>query len=173
MIASQSGPLNVDPGERLEYYRKRAHRKVRAHFLAAKHHARLNTWIGVPVVVTSTIVGTTIFATISKEPKLALQIVTGLLSVAAAVLAALQTFFRHAETSEKHRVAAGNYAALFRSFDILRVRLATEGVAPGSPIQGLEGLLLEFGKIERESPDVPDQLYDQAVREERADSDPA
>jgi hypothetical protein len=158
--------------ERLDYYRKRAHRKVRSGYLAAKHHARLNTWLGVPVVVTSAIVGTTIFATLSKEP-VEWKIVTGLLSVAAAVLAALQTFFRHAEASEKHRAAAGNYAALFRSFDILRLRIATEGAARGGAIQGQEGLVREWDKIERESPDVPDRLYGQAVREERADPEAA
>ena len=90
---TEDGPEMNELPERLDYYRKRVHRKVRAHYLAGKHHAGLNAWLGVPVVVTSTIVGTTIFATLSKEPAVEWRIVTGLLAVSAAVLAALQTFF--------------------------------------------------------------------------------
>jgi len=66
----------------------------------------------------------------------------------------------------RSRAAAGNYAALFRSFDNFRLRVATEEAAQGGAIQGPEGLVREWDKIERESPDVPDRLYDHAVREE-------
>jgi hypothetical protein len=76
-------------------YRVRAHRKARSHYLAGKMSQAKNIRLGVPVMVTTTIVGTTIFATLSKTPDIRWQITTGLLSIAAAVLASLQTFFRY------------------------------------------------------------------------------
>ena len=91
---------------RAEKYRIRAHRKARAHYLAAKHHSARHKYLGVPVVITTAIVGTTIFVSLSENPSIAWKITTGLLSITAAILAALQTFFKHAERSEKHKIAA-------------------------------------------------------------------
>ncbi len=66
------------------------------------------------MIVLSAVVGTSIFATLQADKNMTMQIVTGLISFAAAVLASLQTFLRFAERSENHRVAAANYGSLRR-----------------------------------------------------------
>jgi hypothetical protein len=91
-----------------------------AHYLSADHFGRRKYWLGIPAAALSTIVGTSVFATIANQPALWVQIAVGLLSVAAAVLAALQTFLGYAERAEKHRLAGAKYGALGRELEQLR-----------------------------------------------------
>jgi hypothetical protein len=153
-------------------YRVRAHRKARSHYLAGKTSQAKNVWLGVPVVVTTTIVGTTIFATLSKTPDIRWQITTGLLSIAAAVLASLQTFFRYSEAAEKHRSAGSGFAALYRKFDLFLLKCHS----PTPPdrtkaLDDLQSLLDAYNQLESNSLDVPDSLYDQAVKEQKSDEE--
>jgi hypothetical protein len=67
--------------------------------------SRLNYLLGVPVVVLTTFVGTSVFATLQEDVNTSLRILVGAVSVFAAVLASLQTFLRYPERAEKHRIA--------------------------------------------------------------------
>ncbi|PYP86476.1 MAG: hypothetical protein DMF61_13425 [Blastocatellia bacterium AA13] len=155
-----------------EHYRVRAHRKARGHFLAESRAQRLNNLLGVPVVITTTIVGTTIFATLDSTPDFRVKISTGLLSIAAAVLAALHTFFRYSEQAERHRTAAGNYYVAYRALDLFKLRQSETGNQDRSrAIDELETILLQLNQFDKESPEFPDRFYDQAVREEKIDND--
>jgi hypothetical protein len=104
--------------DKAEEYRLLVARHNRAHYLAAKQAERMNTWLGVPVAVTTTAVGTTIFSTFSDNPDVKLRIGTGLLSLLAAVLASLQTFFKFSEHQQKHLQAGAQYGALRRRLEI-------------------------------------------------------
>lgn len=157
--------------QRAEYYQVRAHRKARAHYLAAKRAARKHTLLGVPVVILSTIVGGTIFASISEDPAVGWKIVTGMLSVTAAVLAALQTFFKFSEMAEKHRVSGAENASLKRRFDTFILRMAETSGDREEALAVLESIIAVLDQLEKESLDVPDQLYDQAVDEHVKDED--
>ena len=75
--------------------------------------------LGVPVIVLTTLVGTSVFASLSTQPDPRLQITTGIASVVAAVLAALQTFLGHSDRAEKHRLAGAKYGALGRQLEEL------------------------------------------------------
>ncbi|GEP61953.1 SLATT domain-containing protein [Reyranella soli] len=68
---------------------------ARAHAMNADKLERWHYWLGVPVVILTTIVGTTAFASLSDlgNTRVLIAVGTGALSVSAAVLAALQTFF--------------------------------------------------------------------------------
>jgi len=104
----------------------------RAHYLSAEHFGARKYWLGIPAVVLSTLVGTSVFATIQKQPELWLQITVGLASVAAALLASLQTFMGYSERSEKHRMAGARYGALGRELEQLlssRTEFAQETIA--------------------------------------------
>jgi hypothetical protein len=68
----------------------------------------------VPVVVLTTFVGTSVFATLQEQVDVSLRIAIGIISVLAGVLASLQTFMRFAERAEKHRVAAEAWASIRR-----------------------------------------------------------
>jgi len=92
----------------------------RAHYLSADHFGRKKYWLGIPAVMISTIVGTSVFATLQKLPPAWLQISVGLASVLAALLASLQTFLGYGERAEKHRIAGAKYGALGRELEMLR-----------------------------------------------------
>ena len=69
--------------------------------------------LGIPSVVLSAAVGTTLFATLGRNGASAnLRIAAGLVSLFAAVLVALQTFLGLAELADKHRSAASTYGAI-------------------------------------------------------------
>src|SRR5207248_3345936 len=56
---------------------------------------------------------------LSTQPDPRLQITTGIASVVAAVLAALQTFLGLSDRAEKHRLAGAKYGALGRQLEEL------------------------------------------------------
>src|SRR2546425_13074944 len=90
-----------------EEYRFYAQKISNAHYAMAESAKARHNKLGIPVTVATTVVGTTIFATLtSPTQSLWLQILAGLLSLAAAVLAALQTFFNYSEVAVQHKSAA-------------------------------------------------------------------
>lgn len=91
--------------------------------MAAGRASRKNIWLGVPVVIFSSIVVTSIFGSISEAPRSTIwQIITGFVALTAAVLAALQTFFRFAEQSQVHLAAAVGFLTMRRKLDVFLVR---------------------------------------------------
>jgi hypothetical protein len=164
--------MTYGPGEiaqRANHYRLRAHRRSRAHYLACKRNGSLHIRLGVPVVIATTIVGTAIFGTLSSSPAFMWIVLTGLLSITAAVLASLQTFFRFSEAAEKHRVAAASYAALYRKLDLFQLKLKNDPKDTNSLIAQLEHHLATLDELEAASLDIPDHMYDRAVREQKDD----
>lgn len=84
------------------------------HYDAAGRIAKRNYQLGIPVVVLSSVVGATIFVGHRNEW---LDSALGLASLAAGVLAALQTFLKFAERAEKHREAGARYGALLKELE--------------------------------------------------------
>src|SRR5260370_4888437 len=78
----------------LRKWQKRARESQFSHYKAGSYFQHLHLWVGIPVVVLTTCVGTTVFATLQKQLDIGVQIGVGAVSVLAAVLAGLQTFLR-------------------------------------------------------------------------------
>lgn len=149
-------------------YRLRAHRAARAQYLAGKRNQRMHVSLGVPVVILTSLAGTAVFASLSTEPAVWAVVATGAVSVVSAVLAALQTFFQHAQRAAQHRAAGAQYAALKRDFDLWLLELRAQGLS--DELDGRLRLLSDqLSRTEAASPDVPDRWYDQARREQDAD----
>jgi hypothetical protein len=87
------------------------------HYVAADHYRKATYLLGVPVIVLSAAVGTSVFASLQQQPTLWVQVSIGLASVVAAVLASLQTFLRYGERSELHRLAGAKYGAVGREIE--------------------------------------------------------
>jgi hypothetical protein len=149
-------------------YRVRAHRMARAQFLASKRTQRMHNWIGIPVVVLSAIVGTSIFATISSSPTLGWVITVGLISVLATTLAALQTFFGFGTRAQQHKVAGAKYSSIMRALDLLELRLRVGGISPEDALAQLIDISGRLDETDQESPDVPDRTYNRARDEQKA-----
>ncbi|MGD0570302.1 MAG: SLATT domain-containing protein [Candidatus Sulfotelmatobacter sp.] len=142
--------------ELILHWRFRVHRVQLAHYNSARKFGNLHLWLGIPAIVLSTVVGTTVFATLAQSAKSAkqewIQVIVGMLSVLSAVLVALQTFLRYSELAEKHRVAGARFANLKHRIELL-------ATLPPSDEQKLRESLLEietlWEKLREESPNIP------------------
>lgn len=112
---------NVTQGQRqvIEQWRNGFHLNQDCHYSAAAKAERVGRMIGVAVVLLSTAVGASIFRSLAALQGDTATIVTGMLSLVAAALAAVQTFMDFPGTAEKHRLAAVAYGDLRREMDRL------------------------------------------------------
>lgn len=146
------------------------HRRVAAaehgHRLMADRLHRRHLLIGIPVVVLSTLVGTSAFASISKaqgdsiqgltiDPDVVLVLV-GTISVLAAVLSSLQTFLRYATRAEGHRIAALRYETLRRD---MATTLALPREARGQPDRSLDSVRQRMDRYAKESPTIGERQW--------------
>ena len=138
-----------------------------AHHMAAERASRKHIWFGVPVVIFSSIVATSIFGSISETPpSTTWQIITGFVALTAAVLSALQTFFRFAEQSQMHLAAAANFLSMRRKLDVFLARNRnSDESSQEEMLQELEHMLEELENIGRTAPVVSNALYNQAKKE--------
>jgi len=134
------------------------------HYEAAKACDRLHLVLGIPVIVLSTLVGSSVFSSMGQTPiNPTLQIATGLTSLLAATLASLQTFFRFAEKAEKHRLSASRYGALRREAEEM---LAT---CPQPQAEMIAILRQKLDRLADEAPHIPHQIWarrQQVLRED-------
>ena len=133
----------------------------RAHSQAASLFARRGRILAVATLMLTTIVGTSIFASLNSSPSTGWKIVAGLTSIAAALLAAVQAFLTYPEIAERHRRAS-------LRLGVLRHRLE-QGVITGTPISqaSLEEIRVEWDDIASEAPPLPQRLNRRAEAEVR------
>lgn len=139
------------PKEIIKIWYDRVAISQRGHYLAALHFTRINYFFGIPVIALSTIVGTSVFASLQDQPALWLQIIIGMLSMVAAVLASLQTFLSYGSRAEKHRIAGAKYGALGRQLEAMQAFTFTE--------DGLTAIKQELDALALDSPNVPLKLH--------------
>jgi len=143
----------------LKDWRQRTAAASEAHYKLASGLRTKNLWLGVPVVIFSSIVGTSVFGTLADPNAVippAFKIAVGLISLLAAILAALQTFLRFGERAEKHVVAADWYAAVRRDVDQLLVLPAEKR---GTPKSCFDRLRKQMSKVGQHSPEIGDRLW--------------
>ncbi len=97
----------------------------------AEIYRRRHRNFGVIVVIVTAVVGTAVFASLGQLPDLRIQLGTGLLSLCAAVLSALQTFLGFSELQTQHKRAGDGYSISRRNFEFLMMKYPTTN--GGSP----------------------------------------
>lgn len=127
-----------------------------AHYISAERFARKSYWLGIPVIALTTLVGTSVFATLQKQPQPWLQLTVGFASVLAAILASLQTFLGYSQRAEKHRIAGAKYGAVGRELEVLRAS------AESVPNDVIEELRQRLDTMALESPNNPIWIYQRA-----------
>ena len=146
-----------------EDYRFYAQKKSNAHYRMAESAAASGRRFGIPVTIATTIVGTSIFATFSSpHQNVILVITTGLLSLGAAVLSALQTFFNFSETAAQHKAAAAAYEEVRHELDAFLLDNAEcESIEhKKTAIEELRKISLHLDEIAKRVPTTPDKVYD-------------
>jgi MFS family permease len=133
-----------------------------AHYRRATRMSSYNLLFGIPVVIFSTIVGTSVFATLQENVDVSWRIAVGIVSVLAAVLASLQTFLRFQERAEKHRAAAELWASIRREMDQM-LALHPDYLAERSdPKSYLDQLRRRMGEVSSQSPEIGDKDWSAA-----------
>jgi len=146
----------------LREWEERAAVSQDAHYVRATRLGRYNLLFGIPVVVLTAIVGTSVFATLQEQVATGWQIAVGGVSVLAGVLASLQTFLRFQERAEKHRAAAELWAAIRREIDQM-LALHPEYLAERSdPKAYLDQLRGRMGEVSAQSPAIGDKDWAKA-----------
>ena len=131
----------------------------RAHWNASRWYEQLNLWLGVGTAVCAAISATSAFAAFAGS---ASAYVAGGLGLIAAILAALQTSLRAAESAARHKQAGVKFGQLRRE---LEERL-TVGLPPTAAEREavLTALRERWNMADDESPPVPKRFFDRATR---------
>lgn len=139
----------------LENWLRRARESQRGHYQAAARLEHLNYWFGIPVVIMTTVVGTSVFASLQRRVDVRWQVMIGVFSVLAAVLASLQTFLRFSEKAEKHRSAGAAYGAIRRELEMILSVTPAEQDAK----QLLDGLRTRIDALAKDAPEIPTHAW--------------
>ena len=83
------------------------------------------------------------------------MIITGALSILAAILAALQTFLKYSEIAQSHKAAKDGYDSVRRKIDIFKLQMAGPQPMPRSDAQkALQGIADQLDALGKSSPIV-------------------
>jgi hypothetical protein len=100
---------------------RRCRESQRVHYEYGSSLEKRNYWLGVPTIILSTAVGTAVFASIESSTASAKYgLWCGLVSMTAAILAALQTFLNLPDRAAKHKAAGARYGAIRRRLEVLK-----------------------------------------------------
>jgi hypothetical protein len=148
-----------------------SHKGRDRHDEAARRMDSYRYVLGVPAVVLSAAVGTSVIADLQERVEWGVYLV-GLLAIASASLAGIQTSFNYSERADKHRIAGVKYKAIIREIeDTLSKILETpiDKVKIGDKEMDIHAYLSDLknrlDKLEEEAPVVPQQIYDQIQKE--------
>lgn len=135
-----------------------AGQREEAHSLASNHYAKWNYGLGLPVVVLSTVVGTTVFASLQSQSESGtmFKVIVGAVSVLAAVLAGVQTFLDFGKRAEKHHIVSVGYGDVRLDMQQI-VALPVED--RGKIKECLESMSNRMDALAKESPDVPNRVW--------------
>jgi hypothetical protein len=124
---------------------------------------RRSIFLGLPVVVLSTVVGTGAFASLQRNAHIPnwARVGVGVIGMLAAVLASAQTFLGYAQRSERHRVGSVRYETLRRDM--------AEQIALGHPKSDaqveLNSVRNRMEKYAKESPPIPERTWRRLCRQ--------
>lgn len=154
---------NADIEVLMEEWRLRAWAAQMAHYRVASRLRTYNVWLGLPVVIFTTAVGTSLFATLNEErPTVLVRAIVGGISVLAAVLAAIQTFFNFATRADQHVLAADWYASIRRKVE---QELRIPRKHRGDPKKFMDGIRKEMNTVGSQFPEIGDRLWTQVAGE--------
>nr|CAP47564.1 putative integron gene cassette protein [uncultured bacterium] len=150
----------VDPRvQLLQRWLTNARRSQIANYEAANMYSRRNYGLGIPAVLFSAVVGTSVFAALGSSVSPEIQITVGIVSVIAAVLGALQTFLRWGELSSQCRSTAAEYGAIKREIGQI---ISFDESGGDIEEQSLSSIREKMDTLARDAPELPDHIWKRA-----------
>ena len=148
--------------ELLRAWYPRAERALYAHRFAAKGFRTLHLWLGIPLVLLTAFVGTSVFVALEKETSQEFRFITGGTSVVAALLAALQTFLDFRERSDSHNQAAARYGAVRRKIEQFEALPTTDSEGC---MEFFDSVRIELDTLAASFPAVSERYWKKADKE--------
>lgn len=146
----------------LEDWRLRAWASQIGHYRIAEHLRKRNRELGLPVVILTTVVGTSLFATLSQDTlPMGLRIVVGAISLLAAVFAGIQAFFGFAQLADQHVLAADWYSAIRRRIEQTQAMPRT---SRGDARESLDGLRKEMNHVGSQFPEIGEKTWHEVAK---------
>jgi hypothetical protein len=123
--------------------------KANAHYHVSERLHVLHRRVGTVATGLTALVGSAVFASLSKVgDDIRVKVGTGVLSVAAVVATALQSFLALATEAERYRSVGGKYGAIRRSIELLVLKYPNANGAPDEPATvGLEKIKGEMDEL--------------------------
>ncbi|MFT6599274.1 MAG: hypothetical protein ACJATD_000105 [Alloalcanivorax sp.] len=115
----------ADNDELVLAWLRRARESQMTHYEMAEHLSGKGAALGVPVIVVNSIVSVSAFSSLTAEiiPNWS-KLVVGFISIVAAIMVSLQTFFKYSERADNHRATAAEYGAIRRDLEMVYVNLS-------------------------------------------------
>jgi hypothetical protein len=146
-----------EPNELLRGWLLHAHKGRDRHDLAARHFDQRRYLLGGTAAFISGIVGTSTFTALQSSTARAIQVVVGVLAIAAAVLTSVQAVLDFGARAERHRIAGVRYKHVIRELEQLGIG-AVVGLKLDAPI--LTEIRQRLDALEEEMPVVPPRIYE-------------
>lgn len=147
----------------LENWRRRAWASQIAHYQVASRLRLRHRVLGLPVVILTTAVGTSIFATLSDEKftvGLWPRVIVATITIGAAVLAGVQTFFGFAQRADQHVLAADWYSAIRRKIEQVQ---GTPREGRGDARKCLDGVRKEMNQVGSQFPEIGQKMWEKVA----------
>ncbi len=141
--------------ELLENWLRRLRILEACHYEAARPYSRGHLALGIPMTILTTIVGTTVFATLEKEVDMRSRVIVGSISVLAAILAGLQTFLQLGSRAAGHRSLATKIGPTRRLLEQMLI-----GDANSIPDDKIDALRVQIDQLASASETIPPRVYD-------------
>ena len=123
----------------------------------------MNYLLGIPVVVLSSLVGTSIFYSLQQQLSKKFQFFFCVTSILVPVLAALQTFLRFGERTSKHQTTASEYGSIKREIQQL---LAVENNFSAKELNEVTNRIRDrMDFIAKEAPGVPTYIMKDGLKQ--------
>ena len=136
-------------------------------FRASSYYAKVGKRFGIPVVITTTIVSSAIFASLGESDHKVLQLIAGFVSILSTILSSLQTFLGYSERSSSHKEAAAGYGELRTEVQVL---LSLDLVAVTNLDARIEGIRTRWNALDKGSPPLPDWVRAEASKTAEAEA---
>lgn len=157
---ARQGGRSWTPQERelLDTWMARVKAAQHAHYSLMGQLERANIQLGIPIVIITAIVGTSAFATLAGSDQVPTwaRALVGVASVSTSILAAIQTFLRFAQRSQRHGLAADWFSAVRRDIEVLR---SIPDVERGAPKEVLDGLRKEINRVVQHAPRIGEPVW--------------
>jgi hypothetical protein len=156
---AESPPVEWDDNleKVLENWRLRAWASQIGHYRIAERLRKHHRELGLPVVILTTAVGTSLFATLNQDTlPMGTRIAVGGISLLAAIFAGIQAFFGFAQRADQHVLAADWYSAIRRRIEQMQ---GMPRASRGDARECLDGLRKEMNHVGSQFPEIGEKTW--------------